>query len=143
MLDIELFKKINDRYCHDVGDQVLKMVAAHIASIGKGGKAYRYGGEEFALVFAGKNRDEVKPCLETLRQKIAGASFTVRGRNRPKNKPEVVNKIPASTRKSLRITISIGVADNQGAGNTPEEVLKIADKALYRAKKKGRNRLST
>lgn len=143
MLDIDLFKKINDRYGHDVGDQVLKMVAGHIANAGKGGKAYRYGGEEFALVFAGKNRDDVKPCLETLRQTIAEASFTVRGKNRPRNKPKAVNKIPASVRRSVRITISIGVADNQGAGNTPEEVLKIADKALYRAKKKGRNRLST
>ena len=143
MLDIDLFKKINDRYGHDVGDQVLKMVAGHIANVGKGGKAYRYGGEEFALVFAGKNRDDVKPCLENLRQTIAEASFTVRGKNRPKNKPKEVNKIPASVRRTVRITISIGVADNQGAGNTPEEVLKIADKALYRAKKKGRNRLST
>lgn len=143
MLDIDLFKKINDRYGHDVGDQVLKMVAGHIANVGKGGKAYRYGGEEFALVFAGRDRDDIKPCLETLRQKIAEASFTVRGKNRPKNKPKAVNRIPASTKRTVRITISIGVADNQGAGNTPEEVLKIADKALYRAKKKGRNRVST
>ena len=143
MLDVDFFKKFNDRYGHDVGDQVLKMVADHIAKAGNGGKAYRYGGEEFTLVFPGKPAADVKPCLESLRQAIAEAGFTVRAKNRPKNKTKASNKKSGPSRKSVQITISIGVADNHGTGNTPEEVIKIADKALYRAKKKGRNRVST
>ncbi len=142
MLDIDFFKKFNDRYGHDVGDQVLKMVANYIARAGGGSKAFRYGGEEFTLVFPGRELKDVKPVLETLREEIAEAKFTVRGKNRPKHKTKKTGKTSAS-RKSEKITISIGIADSQRTGNTPEEVLKIADKALYRAKKKGRNRVST
>jgi diguanylate cyclase (GGDEF)-like protein len=142
MLDIDHFKKFNDRFGHDVGDQVLKMVADYISRTGGGAKAYRYGGEEFTLVFSGREVKDVKPVLETLREEISDAEFTVRGKNRPKQKRKKTGKKSAS-RKSEKITVSIGIADSQGTGNTPEEVLKIADKALYRAKKKGRNRVST
>ena len=151
MIDIDLFKKFNDRYGHDVGDQVLKMVASHIAKTAGGSRAYRYGGEEFTLVFSGKTVDDAKPYLESLRESIAEAGFIVRDKKRPKyitagnatgskNKPA---KKPGATRKPVKITVSIGVSDNHRTGNSPEEVLKIADKALYRAKKKGRNRIST
>jgi diguanylate cyclase (GGDEF)-like protein len=142
MLDIDFFKKFNDRYGHDVGDQVLKMVAEYIGRAGGGGKAYRYGGEEFTLVFPGREVKDVKPVLETLREAIADAGFTVRGKSRPKAKSNKVRRTDSS-RKSVKITVSIGVAGSQGTDNSPEEVIKIADKALYRAKKKGRNRVST
>jgi diguanylate cyclase (GGDEF)-like protein len=142
MLDIDFFKKFNDRYGHDVGDQVLKMVAEYIAKAGGGSKAYRYGGEEFTLVFAGKEVADVKPVLETLRAAIADAAFTVRSKSRQKSKSKKVGK-PGVLQKPVKITVSIGVAGSQGTDNSPEDVIKVADKALYRAKKKGRNRLST
>ena len=56
MLDVDHFKNFNDTYGHDLGDQVLKMVAAHIAGVGGGGKAFRYGGEEFTVLFPGNGR---------------------------------------------------------------------------------------
>jgi diguanylate cyclase (GGDEF)-like protein len=142
MLDIDFFKKFNDRYGHDVGDQVLKMVADYIGKAGGGSKAYRYGGEEFTLVFSGRDVADVKPVLETLRETIADAAFTIRSKSRSRKKPKKAGKAGTS-RKSVKITVSIGIAGSQGTENAPEEVMKIADKALYRAKKKGRNRVST
>ena len=61
MVDVDHFKRFNDRYGHDVGDQVLRMVAAKLAKAPGGGRAYRYGGEEFALLYPGKSRDDALP----------------------------------------------------------------------------------
>jgi len=146
MIDVDFFKKFNDRHGHDVGDQVLQMVARKISKAGFGSKAYRYGGEEFTLVFPGKLVKEVLPCLETLRQSIADEAFVLRSKSRPSRKSAGRAKSsgnkPAAKKKTTKVTVSIGVADNQGTGSTGKEVLKISDKALYRAKKKGRNRVS-
>jgi len=145
MIDVDFFKKFNDRYGHDAGDQVLKMVAEKIARAGSS-KAYRYGGEEFTLVFPGKSVKDVFPCLESLRNSIADETFIIRGRGRPRNMPAGKIKSPGKKsrpfKRGIQVTVSIGVADNQGTGSTGKEVLKISDKALYRAKKKGRNRVS-
>jgi len=146
MIDVDYFKKFNDRYGHDTGDQVLKMVAVKIARAGCSSKAYRYGGEEFTLVFPGRSVKDVLPCLESLRNSIADETFIVRGKGRPRNKPAGKNnssgKKSRLSKNGINVTVSIGVADNKGAGSTGKEVLKISDKALYRAKKKGRNRVS-
>lgn len=82
MVDIDFFKKFNDRYGHEVGDQVLARVAAFLGKVGGGGRPFRFGGEEFVLLFPGKELKEVKPHLETLRQNIADAGFRVRGAGR-------------------------------------------------------------
>lgn len=146
MLDVDHFKKFNDRYGHDVGDQVLQMVATYLARAGGGSKAYRYGGEEFTLVFSGRESAAVMPHLEKLRQAIADAQFVVRGKGRPRRKPQKGAKTGSSKaiaeKKKVQITISIGVSDSSGPEKTADEVIKAADKALYRAKKKGRNRVS-
>ncbi len=146
MIDVDFFKKFNDRYGHDTGDQVLKMVAVKIARAGCSSKAYRYGGEEFTLIFPGRSVKDVLPCLESLRNSIADETFIIRGKGRPRHKPAVKNKSSGKKSRPLKnginVTVSIGVADNQGTGSTGKEVLKISDKALYRAKKKGRNRVS-
>jgi len=146
MLDVDHFKRFNDRHGHDVGDQVLKMVASHIGRAGGGSRGYRYGGEEFTLVFPGKVTDEALEWLERLRGEIADARFTIRAKGRPRQAPQPASgstrrRTPAN-RKQVRVTISIGVADSYDS-ETPEGVIKAADKALYRAKKKGRNRVST
>jgi len=140
MIDVDFFKKVNDRHGHEVGDQVLKMVAGRLRLASGGGKAYRYGGEEFCLVFSGKDLDEVRPHLEELRKRIGQSEFLLRdAHHRPKEKP----KNPAHPRdgKGLRVTVSIGAADRTEARKKPGDVLKAADKALYKAKKSGRNRV--
>lgn len=150
MADIDHFKKFNDSYGHDVGDDVLRMVATHLAKVGGGGRAYRYGGEEFTLLFPRKEADEALVHLEALRTSIQGAGFSVRTMPRPSKKPKSATKSRAATKpqpakkqpvaKTVSVTISMGLAERQ-AGQRPEEVLKQADKALYKAKKKGRNRV--
>jgi GGDEF domain-containing protein len=107
MVDIDHFKKFNDRHGHHIGDQVLRMVA-----------------------------------VEELRSTIEETTFTVRGRDRPRTKPKN-GKRKTPGKKNLTVTVSIGVAERNGRNTTPEKVLKAADKALYKAKKAGRNRVST
>jgi diguanylate cyclase (GGDEF)-like protein len=118
------------------------MVAAKLGRVTGGGRAYRYGGEEFAVVFPGKSRDEVTSDLEELRSTIEETTFTVRGRDRPRTKPKN-GKRKTPGKKNLTVTVSIGVAERNGRNTSPEKVLKAADKALYKAKKAGRNRVST
>lgn len=141
MLDIDHFKKFNDTHGHEVGDDVLKLVAVCIKGVGGGGRAFRYGGEEFTIVFPGKSVEEVIPYLEELREYIANRGFIKRSKNRPKGKPaEIVTKSRAY--KKLYLTVSIGVAEKSERYKNAEEVTSAADKALYRAKSKGRNCVS-
>ena len=142
MLDIDFFKKFNDRYGHDVGDQVLCMVASHLNRVGGGGKPFRYGGEEFTILFPGKSREDAIPYLEKLREAIETAQFALRGKNRPKKTPRKLKKAEPQS-KSVSVTISIGVADPVKGRTKPSSVLKAADQALYRAKKRGRNCIAT
>jgi diguanylate cyclase (GGDEF)-like protein len=141
MLDIDFFKKFNDRYGHDVGDQVLAMVAAKLRQVGGGGRAFRYGGEEFTILFSGKSAEQAKPYLEKLRKTIAAAGFNVRGSGRPRRKPKKGGK-KVGSRKRVSVQVSIGLAERNGGKETPYAVVKAADKALYRAKNGGRNQIS-
>ena len=147
MLDIDHFKKFNDKYGHDVGDEVLKMVASKIARITGGGKPYRYGGEEFTIVFARKSQAEVEAHLESLRRAIEKYKMVVRQKNRSADRAagkraRVRRGKNDPNYKALSVTISIGFADRTGSGRNPDEIIKAADQALYRAKKQGRNRIS-
>ena len=139
MLDIDHFKKFNDTFGHDIGDQVLKLVATRIGEVKGGGKAFRYGGEEFTIVFPRKNHDQVIEALETVRQTIADYAVTIRTPARSKKKDRKKSVRPGT--KQVRVTISIGVASKENKQEF-SEVLKGADKALYRAKNKGRNNVS-
>ncbi|MDO9464603.1 MAG: GGDEF domain-containing protein [bacterium] len=141
MLDIDYFKKFNDRYGHDVGDQVLHMVASKLSKVSGGGQAFRYGGEEFTIIFPGKFVDEVIPHLEQLRKELQLSNFLIRSRSRSRAKSQS-SKAMKNSRKGVSITISIGVAEQNGRHKSPQQVVKAADKALYRAKKAGRNRVS-
>lgn len=140
MVDVDHFKKVNDTHGHDVGDQVLKMVATCLRRVTGGGRAYRYGGEEFAIIFPGKDLERAFPHLEELRETIAAASFTVRGKKRPKHKPENSTR-KTSGKKKLHVTVSIGVATRNDKNTTSDQLLKAADQALYKAKKGGRNQV--
>lgn len=139
MSDVDHFKKFNDTHGHDVGDQVLRLVASKLSKIGGGGRAYRYGGEEFALVFAGKTIDECMPHLEVIRQSIETYSIQLRNPDsRPQDDQQGRQRRAGAGASSVSVTVSIGVAERLEQ-RTPEEVLKSADQALYNAKGAGRN----
>lgn len=140
MVDVDHFKRFNDTYGHDAGDHVLRLVAARLAHAPGGATAYRYGGEEFALIFPGKGAEECTPHLEELRETIETSRFTMRRRFRPRNKPSAPKG--RKTREAIVITVSIGVAEKSQRHSTPDQVVQAADKALYRAKEAGRNRVS-
>jgi diguanylate cyclase (GGDEF)-like protein len=143
MLDVDHFKSFNDRYGHDLGDHVLKMVATRLQHTGGGGRAYRYGGEEFTILFAGRRMRDAWPHLEALRKDIAAYPMVIRGADRPHEAPARRRQQGAqSGEDKVTVTVSIGVAERDNRYTTPGQVLRAADRALYRAKEKGRNRLS-
>jgi GGDEF domain-containing protein len=143
MVDVDRFKGLNDNYGHAVGDQVLKMIAARLARVDGGGSAYRYGGEEFTVLFPGRSIAEATPHLEALREDIAAHRLALRGIGRP---PQAQSgrkqRGSGSSSESVSVTISIGIAEHGARLATPHDVIRAADQALYRAKHKGRNQLS-
>lgn len=142
MVDVDHFKKFNDTYGHDVGDQVLKMLAGQLDRTGGAARAYRYGGEEFVLVFEGKSLAQIEPHLEDLRARVARYPMKVRDINRPKDSKKGKTKREKRTISGpLKVTVSIGAAQRNEKMKTVSEVMSVADKALYRAKNAGRNRV--
>lgn len=145
MLDVDHFKRFNDTYGHDVGDQVLKMVAQKMLDVGGGGKAYRYGGEEFTILFSGRRAEYALSHLEELRKTIAGYRLALRDEKRPKDQKQGKGKRGTDSGRTedayASVTVSIGVAESGDGLNSAAEVMKAADKALYKAKNKGRNQV--
>lgn len=123
MMDIDHFKKFNDTYGHDIGDEVLRAVAQEVAMV-EGGKAFRYGGEEFTFVFKGKTPEQTKPLVEKIRQAI-------------EKRPLIFEHKGKETQ--TQVTVSFGVAEKNADFKTPTAVIKAADEALYQAKEAGRN----
>ena len=145
MVDVDHFKSFNDTFGHDAGDQVLRKVAMHLARVGDGGTAYRCGGEEFAVFFPGVPLKQAAAAVEELRRAIERDVFVVSGPGRSRRKRA---ERRASSRRArpgspveTAVTVSIGVAEAVRRTNSPEEVVKAADKALYAAKREGRNRV--
>jgi diguanylate cyclase (GGDEF)-like protein len=142
MVDIDHFKTFNDTWGHDVGDQVLKLVAARLQRVGGGGTAYRYGGEEFAILFAGRRRTSVLQHLEALRKSIDEYKVMLRENGRSQLPAQAKPNFSASgAHQWISVTVSIGVAERSDRSESPERVLEASDKALYRAKAEGRNRV--
>lgn len=143
MLDVDHFKKFNDTYGHDLGDQILRMIAGRIARVGGGGRAFRYGGEEFTVLFPGKGLGEAVPFLEALRENVEAYRLALRASDRPKkSKGSKRQRGGWRGKRSVSVTISIGIAERNERLPAPEEVIQAADRALYRAKEKGRNQVS-
>ena len=145
MVDVDHFKQFNDTHGHDVGDQVLRLVAGRLAGV-DGGIAYRYGGEEFCVLFPGLRMRDAERALEAIRGSIERYRMAVRAPDRPKRAEEGAKRrgritTDLASEKALSVTVSIGVARPLN-GQPPREVLKAADEALYRAKRAGRNRVS-
>lgn len=145
MLDIDHFKKFNDKYGHDVGDQVLQMVSRKLRKVRGSGKVYRYGGEEFSIVFPGKQMHDASYFLEEVRKSIQDYEMVIRQVKRPDTEnsdhPERVRGSYRAAIETVSVTISIGVAEKSSRSETAETVLKKADVALYKAKKSGRNQV--
>jgi diguanylate cyclase (GGDEF)-like protein len=141
MIDVDHFKRFNDTHGHEVGDQILRLVATRIQRVGGAGQSFRYGGEEFAILFPGRSESEVLRELESLRSLIAKTPLTLRDKSRPRRKP----KTPPRQRgtKQVSVTISIGVAQRTDRLDTPDLVIAAADRALYRAKEGGRNQVAS
>ena len=122
MLDIDFFKKVNDKFGHSVGDFVLKgfvkvineYIAPYEMAIG------RWGGEEFVCVCYGMNLEQLKPIADGLRQKIEDSEFE----------------------KNIKITCSIGLTEVT-KGDTAQIIFDRVDHAMYEAKTGGRNRIIT
>jgi GGDEF domain-containing protein len=165
MIDIDHFKAVNDTYGHAEGDNVLRWVASRVRKA-FGSAAFRYGGEEFAVLLAETGPEAARERLEELRRAVAEAQFLVRrgpqrrGRRKDRRQgrrtgpdrraarqdrrraPRSCGARPAAAGSSrLRVTVSIGLCAASGGSERPREVLLRADEALYRAKRGGRNRV--
>jgi two-component system cell cycle response regulator len=127
LIDIDHFKRINDTFGHDVGDEVLREFAVRLATNVRAiDLACRLGGEEFVIVMPDTGLMDAKRIAERLRLHVSGSPFRVPGLTEP-----------------LQVTISIGVAATVGLGDTPDALLKRADSAVYDAKAAGRNQVMT
>jgi diguanylate cyclase (GGDEF)-like protein len=143
MVDVDHFKSFNDTHGHDTGDQVLKLVAARLDEVEGGGRAFRYGGEEFTVLFPGHLLFDAMPHLEKVRGTIEHYRMAIRADDRPTDTAEGAKRRAArNADNTVSVTVSIGAAAPGKKLKTPAEVIKAADEALYRAKQAGRNRIS-
>ncbi len=130
MVDIDHFKQFNDKFGHDVGDEALRHVARSMKRALRGGRIYRFGGEEFTVIYPARDTAHALINLEEIRRKVETEPLNSHTRS---GKSVKTQKLP--------LTISLGLAESS-VDSRPSEVLKLADQALYRAKEKGRNQVS-
>jgi diguanylate cyclase (GGDEF)-like protein len=140
MVAVDHFKRFNARHGHAAGDQALRMIAAELQNVGGGGRAYRYGGEEFTIVFSGIAPNEASEHLESVCTAIGDRRFAIRSSSRPRKKPDPPRKSSRPPRL-ISVSVSIGFAGPSARTGDSNAVLRAADRALYRAKNKGRNRV--
>ena len=125
VIDIDHFKRVNDSFGHDAGDEVLREFAVRLASNVRAiDLPVRHGGEEFVVVMPDTELEDARRIAERIRLHVAGSPFRVMGGE-----------------ELLTVTISIGVACSTGADDKPATLIKRADEAVYLAKTKGRNRV--
>ncbi|QTE30005.1 GGDEF domain-containing protein [Pengzhenrongella sicca] len=123
MIDLDHFKRVNDRFSHEVGDDVLRELGellSRCADAVRGGVAARIGGEEFLVILPGTDRAAARTCFEAPRREIADRDW-------------------APIAAGLAVTASIGVVSAPGDGQRSSALLRLADERLYAAKAAGRN----
>src|SRR5712692_7381400 len=130
MMDIDYFKEVNDTYGHLVGSETLEEVGAIIkASLRAGDVGARFGGEEFAAFLLDADYAQGLVAAERVRSSIEKHEFPA------------VRRESDEPKRTHRITISVGVAAYPDDGRDPIQLVEMADSALYRAKRNGRNRV--
>lgn len=142
MVDVDHFKSFNDTHGHDTGDDVLRLVASRLARVGDGGQAFRYGGEEFAVVFLDRPAAACVDAVEALRQRIEDTRMQLRDRSTRSRDDEAgrQQRGRGGSGQVVQVTVSIGLADSR-TDPRPLAVVKAADQALYAAKGAGRNQV--
>jgi diguanylate cyclase (GGDEF)-like protein len=124
MIDLDHFKQFNDSFGHEAGDILLREVGALFVSQIRGGDiACRYGGEEFLIILMEANLDAARQRAETLKGQVRSLQVHHRGQT------------------LRRVTVSLGIAAYPDHGTSAQEMINAADKALYRAKASGRDRI--
>ncbi|MCQ3938497.1 MAG: hypothetical protein DPW18_15820 [Chloroflexi bacterium] len=125
MFDIDLFKRINDTYGHQVGDEVLRHVARVVRNqLRESDVLSRYGGDEFVLLLPNSDEREAAAVLRRIHRKIRSSKYLVEGKS------------------PIDVTISAGIASWQPGMESPTQLIRSADEALYSAKGAGRNRMA-
>jgi len=124
IVDIDHFKKFNDSYGHDVGDQVLCMVAKRLSQVGGDGQAFRCGGEEFAIVFRNVSVSEALEHLDTLRQSIEKSTFRMRSSDRRAERKAVDSVEGGENRRSRESDRRMST--NKKIASKPGRLVKIA-----------------
>lgn len=139
MVDIDHFKKFNDTYGHDQGDDVLRLVAKHLDE-STGQRAFRYGGEEFCVLLPGLGTEEAADLMDGVRDGLARRRFNIRMPHKIRDKASEEDRgtLKAKT-EAVKVTISVGVSRPDKKRRHPADVLKLADEGLYKAKEAGRN----
>ncbi|MDH1231142.1 GGDEF domain-containing protein [Stenotrophomonas sp. GD03930] len=142
MVDVDHFKSFNDTHGHDTGDDVLRLVASRLSRVGDGGRAFRYGGEEFVVVFLDRPAAACVDAVEALRQSIEATRMQLRDRSTRSRDDEAgrQQRGRGGNGQVVQVTVSIGLADSR-EDPRPAAVIKAADQALYRAKDGGRNQV--
>jgi diguanylate cyclase (GGDEF)-like protein len=141
MVDIDHFKRFNDTYGHEQGDSVLRFVASQLSK-GTGAQVYRYGGEEFCMVFENSSARAAEIEMESLRERLAQRDFFIRASRVGRTGSSKRDRRSGPGRASkVNVTISVGIAEPSVRTQPPEDVIQIADEALYKAKQRGRNRV--
>jgi two-component system, cell cycle response regulator len=131
MMDLDHFKEVNDSYGHLVGSQTLEEIGGVIKrALRAGDVAARFGGEEFAAIILDADYPQGLVAAERVRSAVQNYEFLAARRD------------ALVAAKTLRITISIGVAAFPDDAKDPIELIELADSALYRAKRNGRNRIA-
>ena len=136
---VDHFARIQNVFGREVGDQVLRMVAAQLRRV-PGEMVFRYGKDEFAVLFDGMSAEQAVPHLEPVRRMVASYGFVVRGPGRRRTEPAVAAS-PAGPRVVLNITVSIGAAERESHKIRPRHVIREAHQALRHAIESGRNQV--